>query len=74
MAGIPYPDPPVVKTLSQISEDLYQLGSSLLKEDGSGIAAHNALDRIRQDLEPHIASPAHNTPREGTEQEEGTQS
>lgn len=60
-----------MKSLSQISEDLYQLGSSLLKDDGSGIAAYNALDRIRRDLEPHIVA-THDTPGEGIEQPAGS--
>lgn len=47
-----------MKTLSQISEDLYLLGASLLKGDGSGIAAYESLARIRRDLEPHIARDA----------------
>ena len=68
MVGISYPHPPVVKTLSQISEDLYQLETRLLRCDLPGPAVYREVSRIRQDLEPHITSPAHDTQGEGIEQ------
>jgi hypothetical protein len=73
VAGIPDPEPPVLKTLSQISEDLYLLESALLRDPESALWVYTVVSRIRQDLEPHICTPAaHDTPREGTVQEGGT--
>lgn len=65
MAGIPYPEPAVVKTLSQISEDLYQLETELLRGNVAWRDCWADVRQIRQDLEPHIVAPAHDTPGEG---------
>jgi hypothetical protein len=56
-----------MKTLSQISEAVYWLETEVLR--GWLTAAHvfEHLRKIRQDLEPHICTPAaHDTPGEGT--------
>ena len=52
-----------MKTLSQISEDLYQLERTLYSGTGAAICPDD-VRRIRRDLEPHIAGP-HDTPGEG---------
>lgn len=57
-----------MRTLSQISEDLYQLEQRMISGgERPALDAYATLVQIRQDLEPHITSPAHDTPGEGTE-------
>jgi hypothetical protein len=60
-----------VKTLSQISEDLYQLETELLRGNVAWRSCWEDVRQIRRDLEPHIAGP-YDTPGEGIEQKEGT--
>lgn len=72
MAGIPNPEPPVVKSLSQISEYLYSTETALLRDELTVYEAAREIFHARQALEDHIAAP-HDTPGEGTEREEGTQ-
>lgn len=60
-----------MKTLSQISEDLYSTETALLRDELTVYEAAREISHARQALEDHIVAP-HDTPREGTEQEEGT--
>lgn len=62
-----------MKTLSQISEDLYQLERRLLAEcQLPALMAYATVVQIRADLEAHITPAPHSTPGEGIEQKEGT--
>ena len=61
-----------MKTLSQISEDLYQLETELLRGNVAWRDCWEDVRQIRRDLEPHIAG-LHDKPSEFTVQEEGIQ-
>lgn len=62
-----------MKTLSQISEDLYQVETELLRGNVAFRNCWQDVCQARRDLEPYITSPAHDTRAEGVEQKEGTQ-
>lgn len=53
-----------MKTLSQISEDLYDTETALLRDDITIYEAARELCQIRYDLELHIVAP-HDTPGGG---------